>query len=71
MVVGHKCFPQEKEGLLGMQACEEVLKGSKGKEEKRKVTATEPLQLLQDIRVDRQGHQSSWSCSGLLVVRLM
>lgn len=46
MVVGHKCFPQEKEGLLGMQACEEVLKGSKGKEEKRKVTATEPLQLL-------------------------
>lgn len=29
-----------------MQACEEVLKGSKGKEEKREVTATEPLQLL-------------------------
>lgn len=29
-----KCFPQEKEGLMGMQACEEVLEANRGKEEK-------------------------------------
>lgn len=45
-MAGHKCSPQEKEGLMGMQACEEVLKGSKGKEEKGEVTAVESFCLL-------------------------
>lgn len=44
-MAGHKCSPQEKEGLMGMQACEEVLKGSKGKEEKGEVTAVESCLL--------------------------
>ena len=46
MVAGYKCFPQEKEGLLCMQACEKVLKGSKGKEEKGEVTTVEHFCLL-------------------------
>lgn len=46
MVKGHKCFTQGKEGLMSMKTQEEVLKDSKGKEEKEEATLIDSLYLL-------------------------